>query len=271
MAANPKGMDEAREQAWRGFKPGPWQKRVNVRDFIQRNYTPYEGDASFLAGPTDRSRKVWETLTPLLAEERDRGVLAVSQVPSSILAHEPGYIAKDLELIVGLQTDAPIKRAIMPKGGWRMVETSLQAYGFEPDQSVKKIFTEYLKTHNDGVFDAYTPEIRKCRSSGIVTGLPDAYGRGRIIGDYRRPALYGLDVLIEEKRAEPAQPHRRLVATPARRLQALRGQVLDRHELHPVHVRRHDAPEVRRRRRHRLLRVGDAGGQARHRQRREGR
>jgi formate C-acetyltransferase len=176
-----------------------------LRDFIQRNYTPYAGDASFLAGATERTRKVWEQLLPLLAEERERGVLAVSQEPSSILAHPPGFIDKDLELIVGLQTDAPLKRAIMPKGGWRVVEASLKAYGFEPDPQIAKIFTQYCKTHNDGVFDAYTPEIRKCRSSGIITGLPDAYGRGRIIGDYRRPALYGLDFLIEDKGRERAE------------------------------------------------------------------
>jgi len=146
-------MDEVHERAWRGFKPGPWQTRINVRDFIQRNYTPYEGDASFLAGATERTRKVWEKLVPLLAEETKKGVLAVSQEPSSILAHGPGYIDKDLELIVGLQTEAPLKRAIMPKGGWRMVEMSLKAYGFEPDPAIKKIFTEHVKTHKDGVFD----------------------------------------------------------------------------------------------------------------------
>ena len=202
MAAHPTVAEEVQEQAWREFKPGPWQSRINVRDFIQRNYTPYEGDASFLAGATKRTQKVWETLLPLLAKEREKGVLAVSQEPSSILAHAPGYIDKDLELIVGLQTDAPLKRAIMPKGGWRMVEASLKAYGFEPDAEIRKIFTEYCKTHNDGVFDAYTPEIRKCRSSGVITGLPDAYGRGRIIGDYRRLALYGLDFLIVEKQHE---------------------------------------------------------------------
>jgi formate C-acetyltransferase len=194
-----------REQAWRSFKPGPWRSRVNVRDFIQRNYVPYEGDASFLAGPTTRTTKVWEKLRPLIAEETQKGVLAVSQEPSSILAHGPGYIDKDLELIVGLQTDAPLKRAIMPKGGWRVVEGSLKAYGFEPDPAIGKIFTEHRKTHNDGVFDAYTADIRKCRKSGIVTGLPDAYGRGRIIGDYRRLALYGLDFLIEQKQQERAE------------------------------------------------------------------
>jgi len=193
------------DHAWRGFKGGPWEKRINVRDFIQRNYTPYEGDASFLAGATQRTRKIWEKLLPLIAEETRKGVLDVSQVPSTILAHGPGYIDKDLELIVGLQTEAPLRRAIMPKGGWRVVETSLKAYGFEPDPEVGKIYTEHRKTHNDGVFDAYTPSIRAARSSGIITGLPDAYGRGRIIGDYRRPAVYGLDFLVEEKLGEIAE------------------------------------------------------------------
>ncbi len=188
--------------AWRNFKPGTWSSRVNVRDFIQHNYTPYEGDDSFLAGATDRTSKVWEKLKPLLAEEREKGILAVSQEPSDILAHDPGYIDKDLEIIVGLQTDAPLKRAIMPKGGWRMVETSLKAYGYDADPFLGKVFTRYSKTHNAGVFDAYTKDMRKCRSSGIITGLPDAYGRGRIIGDYRRLALYGLDALIEYKQQE---------------------------------------------------------------------
>jgi formate C-acetyltransferase len=205
MAANQKASEDPREKAWRGFRRGTWQTRINLRDFIQRNYTPFEGDASFLAGATERTRKVWEKLLPLLAKEREKGVLDVSQEPSSILAHPPGYIDKDLELIVGLQTDAPLKRAIMPKGGWRVVEASLKAYGFEPDPQIAKIFTQYCKTHNDGVFDAYTPEIRGCRSTGIITGLPDAYGRGRIIGDYRRAALYGLDFLTEDKERERAE------------------------------------------------------------------
>jgi formate C-acetyltransferase len=205
MAANQKASEDPREKAWRGFRGGTWQTRINLRDFIQRNYTPYEGDTSFLAEATERTRKVWEKLLPLLAEEREKGVLDVSQEPSSILAHPPGYIDKDLELIVGLQTDAPLKRAIMPKGGWRVVEASLKAYGFEPDPQIAKIFTQYCKTHNDGVFDAYTPEIRGCRSTGIITGLPDAYGRGRIIGDYRRAALYGFDFLIEDKARERAE------------------------------------------------------------------
>jgi formate C-acetyltransferase len=205
MAANQKASEDLREKAWRGFRGGTWQTRINLRDFIQRNYTPFEGDASFLAGATERTRKVWEKLLPLLAKERDKGVLDVSQEPSSILAHPPGYIDKGLELIVGLQTDAPLKRAVMPKGGWRVVEASLKAYGFEPDPQIAKIFTQYCKTHNDGVFDAYTPEIRGCRSTGVITGLPDAYGRGRIIGDYRRAALYGLDFLTEDKERERAE------------------------------------------------------------------
>lgn len=192
-------------QAWQGFRAGAWQKRVHVRDFIQRNYTPYEGDAGFLAAVTPRTRAVWEKLLPLLKEERTKGVLAVSQEPSSILAHGPGYIDRELELIVGLQTEAPLKRAIMPKGGWRTVESSLKAYGIEPDPLMAKIFTQYVKTHNDGVFDAYTSEIRACRRSGVITGLPDAYGRGRIIGDYRRAALYGVDFLIADKQRERAE------------------------------------------------------------------
>jgi formate C-acetyltransferase len=189
-------------EAWEGFLAGPWQQSVNVRDFIQRNYTPYLGDDSFLAGATERTKQVWQKLCELFVLERERGVLDVSQIPSSITAHEPGYIDRDLELIVGLQTDAPLKRAIFPYGGWRMVETSLESYGFEVDPQVKEIFTKYRKTHNDGVFDVYTEEILKARRSHIVTGLPDAYGRGRIIGDYRRVALYGTDTLIEAKKAE---------------------------------------------------------------------
>jgi len=190
---------------WRAFLPGIWQSRVNLRDFIQHNYTPYEGDGSFLSGPTERTRTLWQSMTPLLAEEREKGIIDVSQVPSSILAHDPGYIDRDKEIIVGLQTEAPLKRAIMPFGGWRVVENSLKAYGYTPDPQVGEIFTKYRKTHNDGVFDAYTPAIRKARASSIVTGLPDAYGRGRIIGDYRRVALYGVDFLIEDKQQEKAE------------------------------------------------------------------
>ena len=188
--------------AWRGFAPGSWRSRVNVREFIQRNYTPYEGDSAFLQGATDRTRGIWKTLQPLLAQEREKGILDVSQVPSGILAHAPGYIDKANELIVGLQTEAPLKRAIMPFGGWRVVANSLESYGYKPDPLLGEIFTKYRKTHNDGVFDAYTPDIRKARSSHIVTGLPDAYGRGRIIGDYRRVALYGVDFLVADKQRE---------------------------------------------------------------------
>jgi len=205
MAAFAEPAATGARDPWRGFHGTVWRERIDVRDFIQDNYTPYEGDAAFLAPATERTVALWETLAPLLAEERAKGVLDVSQLPSTITAHGPGYIDADLELIVGLQTDAPLKRAIMPKGGWRVVEDSLKAYGFEPDPAIRKIFTEYAKTHNDGVFDAYTPEIQKCRRTGIVTGLPDAYGRGRIIGDYRRLALYGLDFLIEDKQHEKAE------------------------------------------------------------------
>jgi len=202
MSADPKAMSDWQGEAWRGFAPGAWQTRVNLRDFIQRNYTPYEGDGKFLQGATARTKGIWQKLQPLLAQEREKGILDVSQVPSGILAHGPGYIDKANELIVGLQTDAPLKRAIMPFGGWRVVASSLEAYGYKPDPALGEIFTKYRKTHNDGVFDAYTPEIRKARSSGVVTGLPDAYGRGRIIGDYRRVALYGVDFLVADKERE---------------------------------------------------------------------
>ncbi|MBB6428203.1 formate C-acetyltransferase [Algisphaera agarilytica] len=188
-----------------GFTPGPWQQSIDVRDFIRGNYSPYSGTEAFLASPTPRTTKVWEKLSELFKIEREKGVLDVSQIPSSITAHEPGYIDQDLELIVGLQTDAPLKRAIFPNGGWRMVVGSLEAYGYKPDPEVAKVFTNYRKTHNDGVFDVYTPEIRKARSAHLVTGLPDAYGRGRIIGDYRRVALYGVDRLIQAKESEKLQ------------------------------------------------------------------
>ncbi|MDM0066353.1 formate C-acetyltransferase [Variovorax sp. J31P207] len=190
------------EGAWRGFTPGMWQDRVNVREFIQRNYTPYEGDHAFLQGPTARTQAMWKSLAPLFAKEREKGILGVSQVPSGILAHAAGYIDRDNEIIVGLQTDAPLVRAIMPFGGWRVVEDSLRAYGYEPDPALVDVFTKYRKTHNAGVFDAYTPEIRKARSSHVITGLPDAYGRGRIVGDYRRVALYGVDFLLADKARE---------------------------------------------------------------------
>ena len=187
---------------WRGFHTGLWQKEINVRDFIQQNYALYDGDESFLASATDRTKKIWAKLNELFLEERKRGVLDISQIPSSITAHEPGYIDKEMEIIVGLQTDAPLKRAIMPNGGFRMVANALKTYGYEPDPHVVEAFTKYRKTHNDAVFDAYTADIRRCRSSHILTGLPDAYGRGRIIGDYRRVALYGVARLIDRKQEE---------------------------------------------------------------------
>lgn len=191
---------------WSDFHPGDWLNSINVRDFIIRNATPYAGDEAFLAGPSQRTKAVWAKLQPYFAEERKKGVLAVdAQTPSTLLAHKAGYIDRDNEVIVGLQTDQPFKRAIFPFGGLRMVEAGLKAAGFEPDPVVHEVFTKYRKSHNDGVFDAYTPEIMKCRKSGIITGLPDAYGRGRIIGDYRRVALYGIDRLLGAKRAEREQ------------------------------------------------------------------
>jgi formate C-acetyltransferase len=189
---------------WRGFRTGLWQKEIDVRDFIQHNYEPYEGDESFLAAATPRTRHIWDTLNALFIEERRKGVLDVSQIPTSITAHAPGYIDRDREVIVGLQTEAPLKRAIMPNGGFRMVAGALKTYGYTPDPQVVETFTKYRKTHNDGVFDAYTADIRRCRSSHILTGLPDAYGRGRIIGDYRRVTLYGVAHLIACKQQEKA-------------------------------------------------------------------
>ena len=188
--------------AWAGFDPGLWQQEINVRDFIQQNFKPYEGDESFLAPATDRTKKLWERLNELFIKERKKGVLDVSQIPSSITAHAPGYIDREHEIIVGLQTEAPLKRAIMPNGGFRMVLSALETYDYKPEPHVVETFTKYRKTHNEGVFDAYTSEVRRCRSSHLLTGLPDAYGRGRIIGDYRRVALYGATRLIEHKESE---------------------------------------------------------------------
>jgi len=184
------------------FKTGIWQKEINVRDFIQQNYEPYDGDAAFLAPATARTKKLWEKLGKLFLEERKKGVLDVSQIPSSITAHAAGYIDQENEIIVGLQTEAPLKRAIMPNGGFRMIMGALKTYGYEPDPHVVDTFTKYRKTHNEGVFDAYTAEVRACRSSHVLTGLPDAYGRGRIIGDYRRVPLYGVARLIQRKEEE---------------------------------------------------------------------
>ena len=194
------------QDPWRSFNPGDWRTSIDVRGFIVRNFTPYSGNEKFLAGPTPRTKAVWAKLQPYFKDEQKKGVLAVdAKTPSTLLAHKAGYIDRANEVIVGLQTDAPFKRAIFPYGGLRMVEAGLKAAGFDADPQVHEAFTRYRKSHNDGVFDAYTPEIMRCRKSGIITGLPDAYGRGRIIGDYRRVALYGVDKLIEAKRAERAQ------------------------------------------------------------------
>ena len=192
-------------EQWNKFKPGDWQHEINVRDFIQNNYTPYEGDSSFLKGTTEKTKKLWNEVLELYKKEKEAkgGVLDIdTKTVSTVAAHDAGYIDKDLEEIVGLQTDAPLKRAIMPFGGIRIVEKSCEAYGREVDPEVDKIFHTIRKTHNDGVFSVYTPDIRAARSSHLITGLPDGYGRGRIIGDYRRVALYGVDVLIALKKEE---------------------------------------------------------------------
>ena len=191
--------------AWKGFEKGEWQDEINVRDFIQRNYTPYEGDSSFLTGPTDKTRELWAKVLDLYKKEKEApgSVLDIdTKTVSTVSSHDAGYIDKNLEEIVGLQTDAPLKRAIMPFGGIKIVEKSCEAYGREVDPEVDKIFHSIRKTHNDGVFDVYTPDVRRARSNKLLTGLPDGYGRGRIIGDYRRVALYGVDFIIEEKRHE---------------------------------------------------------------------
>lgn len=188
-------------ESWAGFKGDAWKHEINVRDFIQNNYTPYEGDESFLASSSEKTKKVWDKLTEMFKEERERGVYDTeTKLPQTITTYGPGYIDRDNEVIVGLQTDAPLKRGIFPRGGIRMVENSLKAYGYELDPLTKEIFTKYRKTHNEGVFSAYTEDIRKCRHAHIITGLPDAYGRGRIIGDYRRVALYGTAALIEDRK-----------------------------------------------------------------------
>jgi len=184
---------------WKDFQEGKWCKEINVRDFIQKNYTPYEGDESFLEGATENTTKLWDEVLELMDKEIEKGILDTdTKVISTIVSHDAGYIDKDLEQIVGLQTEKPLKRAIMPFGGLRVVENSLESYGYKLDPETKNIFN-YRKTHNDGVFDAYTDEMKAARHSGIITGLPDAYGRGRIIGDYRRVALYGVDRLIKDK------------------------------------------------------------------------
>ena len=186
---------------WASFHEGIWEKEINVRDFIQRNYHPYEGDESFLQGPTEATKKLWEQVMELSRQEREKGgVLDMdTSVISTITSHGPGYLDKELEKIVGFQTDKPFKRSLQPYGGIRMAMKACEDNGYHVDPQIVEFFTKHRKTHNEGVFDAYTPEMRACRSSHIITGLPDAYGRGRIIGDYRRVALYGVDRLIEDK------------------------------------------------------------------------
>ncbi len=194
---------------WNGFKGRLWKEEVNTRDFIQKNYTPYDGDSSFLEGPTDATNKLWDKLQQLQKEERAKGgVLDMdTDIVSTLTSHKPGYIFEDnkgLEMVVGLQTDKPLKRAFMPFGGIKMAEDACRTNGYEPSPELHKIFTEYCRTHNQGVFDAYTPEMKKARHNKIITGLPDTYGRGRLVGDYRRVALYGIDFLIEEKKSDLA-------------------------------------------------------------------
>ncbi|TYA50058.1 formate C-acetyltransferase [Aggregatibacter actinomycetemcomitans] len=197
-------LTEAQQKAWEGFVGGDWQKEVNVRDFIQKNYTPYEGDESFLADATPATTELWDkVMEGIKIENKTHEPLDFdTDNPSTITSHKPGYINKELEKIVGLQTDAPLKRAIMPFGGIKMVKGSCEVYGRQLDPEVEHIFTEYRKTHNQGVFDVYTPDILRCRKSGVLTGLPDAYGRGRIIGDYRRLAVYGIDFLMADKKKQ---------------------------------------------------------------------
>ncbi len=193
--------EEIKNNEWKKFKTGTWCQSVDVRDFIQRNYTEYTGDDSFLKGPTEKTKKLWDKVASLMAEENKKGGVldADTNIVSNIVAHDAGYIDKDLEIVVGLQTDKPLKRAILPLGGIRMVEKALEEYGYKLDEEISDKYTKHRKTHNQGVFDVYTPEMRACRKNGIITGLPDAYGRGRIIGDYRRVALYGVDFLIQDK------------------------------------------------------------------------
>ena len=222
---------------WDGFKPGRWNRTsVNVRDFIQQNYTPYEGDDSFLVGPTEATTKLWAQVMELSKQEREAGgVLDMdTKIVSSITSHGPGYLDKDLETIVGFQTDKPFKRSLQPYGGIRMAQNACSENGYEVDPEIVKIFTEYRKTHNQGVFDAYTPEMRAARKSGIITGLPDAYGRGRIIGDYRRVALYGTDKLIEDKKQQLATSLKRMTGENIRLREELSEQIRALGELHKL-------------------------------------
>lgn len=221
-------MEKNWNSSWDGFKPGRWNRTsVNVRDFIQSNYTPYEGDDSFLTGPTEATKTLWAQVMDLSKQEREAGgVLDMdTKIVSSITSHAAGYLNKDLEQIVGFQTDKPFKRSLQPYGGIRMAQNACHENGYEVDPEIVKIFTEYRKTHNQGVFDAYTPEMRAARKSGIITGLPDAYGRGRIIGDYRRVALYGTDWLIADKKEQLATSLVRMTGDNIRLREELSEQI----------------------------------------------
>ncbi len=223
----------SQQEAWAGFVGGNWEHEIDVRDFIQKNYTPYDGDESFLAGPTEATTKLWGEVMDLFQKEREAGgVLDMdTKVVSTITSHEAGYIDEPLEKIVGLQTEKPLKRALMVNGGIRMAVAACKQNGYEVDPEVVNIYTNYRKTHNAGVFDVYTPEMRACRHSHIITGLPDAYGRGRIIGDYRRVALYGVDRLIEEKRAEHAGTQKHMREEVIRHREELAEQIRALQEL----------------------------------------
>ena len=214
-------------QEWRTFTSGVWEKEINVRDFIQRNYSPYDGDDSFLEGPTDDTKALWDQVLDLSEEERKKGgVLDMdTKIVSTIISHGPGYLDKSKEKIVGFQTDKPFKRSLQPNGGIRMAVKAAEQYGYTIDPQIVEFYTKYRKTHNEGVFDAYTPEMRLCRSSHIITGLPDAYGRGRIIGDYRRVALYGVDRLIEEKEQRKASTRTTVYSDVTREREELSEQI----------------------------------------------
>ena len=213
---------------WEGFAPGDWSgDSVDVSDFIKKNYTPYDGDESFLAPPTEDTLKLWQRVSELLEQEREKGgVLDMdTKIVSTITSHPAGYIDRDREKIVGLQTDKPLKRALQPFGGIRMAVNACKQYGYEVDHEITDIFTKYRKTHNQGVFDAYTPEMKLARHAGIITGLPDAYGRGRIIGDYRRVPLYGTDILIEDKKRQLESAVGRMTSENIRRREELSEQI----------------------------------------------
>jgi len=222
-----------RFEAWRGFESGTWVKEINVRSFIKHNFTPYDGDESFLVGPTQNTLDLWDRVLELTRREREAGgVLDMdTKVISTITSHGPGYIDKDKEKIVGIQTDKPLKRALMPFGGIRMAEKACADNGYTLDPEIKDFFEKYRKTHNAGVFDVYTPEMRACRSSHIITGLPDAYGRGRIIGDYRRVALYGVDRLIEDKMEQKETTRSTMYAEIIRDREELSEQIRALYEL----------------------------------------